>query len=160
MRKTLFLIRILPVVSSHCSRQETAVNCSYITLPRPGLWWSSPIQPWTWLLLFWYTYYRSRSPALTFGWILSINIFAVLSLYINEWNGNFYYLFNLTLHDFTKIYLSLFQTILQFSQSIKGLREPNPYELELRAASCVFINNSVQTQRGKWCSVSSCNYDL
>ena len=106
MRKTLFLIRILPVVSSHCSRQETAVNCSYITLPRPGLWWSSPIQPWTWLLLFWYTYYRSRSPALTFGWILSINIFAVLSLYINEWNGNFYYLFNLTLHDFTKnVYL-------------------------------------------------------
>ena len=97
MRKTLFLIRILPGVSSHCSRQETAVNCSYITLPHPGLWWSSPIQPWTWLLLFWYTYYRSRSPALTFGWILSINIFAVLSLYINEWNGNFIYLLKLHL---------------------------------------------------------------
>ena len=57
--------------------------------------------------------------------------------------------------------MSIFiQNNAKISQSIKGLREPNPYELELTTASCVFINNSVQTQRGKWCSVSSCNYDL
>ena len=86
------------LVSSHCSRRETAVDCSYITLPRPGLW-PSPTQPWTWLLLFWYTYESSMSPALTFGWILSINTFAVLSLRINEWNWNLLFLI-LKLHDF------------------------------------------------------------